>query len=86
MATLADLEYAYLGTLGATGTTLIDRRSQVYTPNTFAYWSGLSGLVPAQSYSLTDHMRKAMQTAEALTDDQAASLSTADLRVLYWTP
>jgi hypothetical protein len=31
-------------------------------------------------------MRKAMQTAEGLTDVQAAALSTADIRVLYWTP
>ena len=86
MPTLADLEYTHLGTLGATGTTLLDRRSQVYLPDPFAYWSGLSGFTPAPSYSLTDHMRKAMQTAEGLTDVQAAALSTADLRVLYWTP
>lgn len=85
MATLADLEYEHLGSLGATGT-LEDRRSQTYIPDDFTYWAGLSGLTPAQGFSLTEHKRKAMQLDLALTDDQTALLSTADLSVLYWTP
>ena len=53
MPSNADLEYAYLGSLGATGT-LADRRLQIYGDQ-FAYFSALSGLTPANLYSLADH-------------------------------
>lgn len=55
MATLADLEYAYLGTLGATGTTLLDRRREIYGESHHAYYSNASGLTPKNLYSLADH-------------------------------
>ena len=53
MPSIADLEYAYLGSLGATGT-LADRRLQIYGDQ-FAYFSARSGLTPANRYSLADH-------------------------------
>lgn len=85
MPTISDLEYDYLGSQGATGT-LLDRRSQIYTPDEFTYWATASGLTPAQLFSITDHKRKAMQSSLLLTDAQVAELSTSDLSVLYWTP
>ena len=85
MPTVSDLEYDYLGAQGATGT-LLDRRSQIYIPDEFTYWVTASGLTPAQSFSVTDHKRKAMQSSLLLTDAQVAELSTSDLSVLYWTP
>jgi hypothetical protein len=86
MSTVADLEYAHLGGLGAVGLTLDDRRLEVYLPDDFTYWATLSTLTPVFEYSLTDHRREAMRLAEALTPEQAAPLSSADLAVLYWTP
>ena len=53
MPSIADLEYAYLGNQGATGT-LADRRSQIYGDQ-FAYFSARSGLTPVNLYSLIDH-------------------------------
>ena len=53
MPTNADLEYAYLGSLGATGT-LADRREKIYGGE-WAYFSARSGLAPASFYSLSDH-------------------------------
>ena len=54
MPSNVDLEYAYLGSQGATGT-LADRRSQIYGADQFAYFSARSGLTPANRYSLADH-------------------------------
>lgn len=56
MPSLADLEYAYLASEGATGRTLADRRLEIYGENEWAYFSALSGLSPATSYSVSDHM------------------------------
>ncbi len=53
MPSIADLEYAYLGSLGATGS-LSDRRAQIYGDQ-FDYFSARSGLTPANRYSLADH-------------------------------
>jgi hypothetical protein len=53
-----DLEFAYLGTVGGTLTTLGARRTQVYGANERDYFVGLSGITPAataQQGSLTDH-------------------------------
>lgn len=75
MPSIADLEYAYLGNQGATGT-LADRRSQIYG-NQFAYFSALSGLTPANLYSLADH-----QYAYYSAGGRAGSL--ADVKQGFW--
>lgn len=52
----SDLELLYLQTVeGATGNYLVDCRSQVYGTDQFSYFSGLSGLIPMNLYSLADH-------------------------------
>lgn len=73
MATLADLEYEFLGGFPffATGT-LSDRRAAAYLPDQFSYFSSGSGLVPAQSYSLADHKLKFYRTASGIPDGTLA--------------
>lgn len=64
----------------------------------FAYYSGLSGLVPAAQYSVTDHQRKYWETQTGLTGRSMADLekafydglliaagSLADREFTYWT-
>lgn len=74
MPSLADLEYAFLGQLGATGRSLEDRRGQIYGDSDWAYFSARSG-IPA-SRSLADHelayyRAGAGVTSGSLTDAQA---------------
>lgn len=76
MPSIADLEYAYLGNLGATGT-LADRRLQIYGDQ-FAYFSALSGLTPANLYSLTDHKYAYYSTQTGTTG------SLADVQSTFW--
>ena len=76
MPSIADLEYAYLGSLGATGT-LADRRLQIYGDQ-FAYFSALSGLTPANLYSLTDHKYAYYSTQTGTTG------SLADVQSTFW--
>lgn len=77
MPSLADLEYAYLGTLGATGT-LADRRLQIYGDQ-FTYFSTRSGLAPASLYSLTDHKYAYYSTQTGTTG------SLADVQSTFWS-
>lgn len=64
----------------------------------FAYYSGLSGLVPAATYSVTDHQRKYWETQTGKTGISMADLekafydgllipsgSLADREYVYWT-
>lgn len=67
--TNADLEYAYYISLGGERSkSLLDLRRQYQSGPPFAYWSGLSGLTPATSYSVEDHKRKTILTALALVE------------------
>ena len=77
MPSIADLEYAYLGSLGATGT-LADRRSQIYGADQFAYFSARSGLTPANLYSLTDHKYAYYSTQTGTTG------SLSDVQSTFW--
>lgn len=77
MPSIADLEYAYLGSLGAAGT-LADRRLQIYGDQ-FAYFSALSGLTPASLYSLTDHKYAYYSTQTGTTG------SLADVQSTFWS-
>ncbi len=77
MPSIADLEYAYLGSLGATGT-LADRRLQIYGDQ-FAYFSARSGLTPANLYSLADHQYAYYSTQTGTTG------SLADVQSTLWS-
>lgn len=58
MTSIGDLEYDRLKTARGISTptvSLQDLREASYTPNDPAYFAGLSGLSPAQNYSLSDH-------------------------------
>lgn len=72
-----DLEFQYLGSLGATGA-LDDRRSQVYGDEMHAYFAALSGLTPAQDYQLPDH-QYAYYTAQT-----GASGTLTDVERVFW--
>ena len=78
MPSNADLEYAYLGSQGATGT-LADRRSQVYGADQFDYFSARSGLTPANLYSLADHQYAYYSTQTGTTG------SLADVQSTFWS-
>ena len=77
MPALTDLEYAYLGSLGATGT-LADRRLQIYG-NQFAYFSTRSGLAPSNLYSLIDHKYAYYST------QTGTAGSLADVSTRFWS-
>ena len=76
MPSNADLEYAYLGSLGATGS-LSDRRAQIYGTDQFAYFSARSGLTPVILYSLADHQYAYYAAG-------ARSGSLADVKQGFW--
>tara|TARA_R110002020_G_scaffold404912_1_gene614982 strand:+ start:21437 stop:21697 length:261 start_codon:yes stop_codon:yes gene_type:complete len=62
----SDLEIAWLRkTSGDSNpsSTLSDLRKQVYPNGEHPYWAATSGLTPAETFSLTDHKRAAMQVA-----------------------
>jgi hypothetical protein len=80
MASLADLEFAYLGSLGAAGT-LNDRRRAIYGANQHAYFGALSGLTPTRLYSLNDHKLAYYRTQSGL-----AIGSLADCQREFWAP
>lgn len=82
MPTLADLEYAYLGTLGATGTTLLDRQFQIYGASKHAYFAALSGLTPASFFSLQDHKYAYYSNVSGLTPKSLYSLQ--DHQAKFW--
>lgn len=87
---VSDVQLQKLQTLtGKTGTT---------ADLEFAYYSGLSGLVPVASYSVTDHQRKYWEAQTGLTGRSMADLekafydglliaagSLADREFTYWT-
>lgn len=77
MPSLAELEYAYLGGLGATRPSLADRRLQIYGASHHAYFAALSGLTPAAKYSLTDHKRVAFGAT--------SGQSLADAARVFWS-
>ena len=77
MPSNVDLEYAYLASLGATGT-LADRRLQIYGADQFAYFSARSGLTPANRYSLNDHKYAYYSTQTGTTG------SLADVQSTFW--
>ncbi len=74
MPSIADLEYAYLGSLGATGLSLADRRAQIYTPSEWDYFSSRSGLTPVTLYSLNDHKVAYYRTAVSAWVEQRRNL------------
>lgn len=80
MPSIADLEYAYLGDQGATGT-LLDRRAQIYGVEEWAYFAARSGLTPANFYSLHDHELAYYRGLAGI-----SSGSLADAQRIAWTP
>jgi len=78
--TLADLEYAYLGSLGATGSSLADRRQQIYGASLWAYFSARSGLAPVEKYSLADHQLAYFRAQAGITTG-----SLADAKTKFWS-
>ena len=82
MPTLADLEYAYLGTLGATGTTLLDRQFQIYGASKHAYFAALSGLTPVSFFSLQDHKYAYYSALSGLVPANLYSIS--DHQAAFW--
>ena len=76
--TNADLELAYLKSLGGSGT-LSDARAQVYGVNEHAYFAALSGLAPASRFSLSDHRLTYYRNETGVT-----GLSLADTARLFW--
>lgn len=72
MSTIADLEYAYLGSEGATGPTLDDRRAEIYGLDQHAYFAALSGLTPASEFSLADHRLAFYRAVNGTTDGSLA--------------
>ena len=76
MPTLADLEYAYLASVGATRPSLADRRREVYG-DPWSYFSARSGLTPAAKYTLADHQLAYYRSVTGMT---AGSLADAQAR------
>lgn len=73
---LNDLEFQYLGTLGATGA-LDDRRTQIYGDEAWTYYAGKSGLTPASAYMLPDHQYAYFKAQTGLTSGTLTDLSRA---------
>lgn len=76
------VESSYLAKLGAASGPLSDMRRQIYGSDPFAYFSGLSGLSPAGTYSLNDHKRAYYRNQLGLTT--APEQSVADLARSFW--
>jgi hypothetical protein len=72
-----DLEFAYLGTLGATDA-LDDRRRQIYGDEEWAWYAGLSGLTPAQDFQLPDHKYAYMRAQTGVNG------TLADVERAFW--
>ena len=73
-----DLEYRYLGIIGATGLSLADRRVQAYGVDEYEYFAGLSGLTPKYEFMLPDHQYAYFKAQSGFTG------TLADVARAFW--